>query len=366
MSLKDMLRKGPASSRLFAGLLFSAIGAAVLIFGVLTTGSSLIGVKAAEFGPEALWAAAAPGRVEPKGRELRVGAPAPSVIREVLVQLNDRVKAGDLMIRLDDAELKAKLAAVEAEAAAREADRNSTEAKAGAHDRRKAEDNLYDAERDAFDARMELDRLISLARVNQAGAKEVEKGRATVATAEQKVDRERANLKRIMDKNLPALSRQEAALAAARAEVAVVSASFERTHIRAPIDATVLELRAKLGETANPAGETPLLVLGDTSHLQVRAEVQERDVRKIYSGQPAAIKSDAFPNRSFDAKVSVIARALSQPQLMMRGQRKQTDADVLEVILDLDDGVPLLPGMRTDVLFREADAAQKAPDAKTD
>ena len=156
--------------------------------------------------------------------------------------------------------------------------------RAGAHDRRKAEDSLYDAERDAFDARIELDRLISLARVNQAGTKEVEKGRATVATAEQKVDRERANLKRIMDKNLPALSRQEAALAAARAEVAVVSTSFERTHIRSPIDATVLELRAKLGETANPAGETPLLVLGDTSHLQVRAEVQERDVRKIYPG----------------------------------------------------------------------------------
>jgi hypothetical protein len=50
----------------------------------------------------------------------------------------------------------------------------------------------------------------------------------------------------------------------------------------------------------------------------------------------------------------------------MRGQRKHTDADGLEVVLDLDDGVPLLPGMRTDVLFREADAAQKNPGAKTD
>ncbi len=79
--------------------------------------------------PKRSGAAAAPGRVEPKGRELRVGAPDPSVIREVLVQLNDRVKTGDLMIRLDDAELKAKLAAVEAEAAAREATR--TEAKSG-------------------------------------------------------------------------------------------------------------------------------------------------------------------------------------------------------------------------------------------
>ena len=366
MGLKDMFRKGSASSKVFYGLLGSTIGGAVLLFGVLVPGASHMGVRAEESGAEPAWAAAAPGRVEPRGRELRVGAPAPAVIREVLVQLNDRVKAGDLLIRLDDAELKAKLQAAEAEAAAREADRNSGEARGGSHDRRKAEDSLYDAERDAFEARIELDRLISLAHASQAGTKEVEKGRAAVAAAEQKVDRERANLKRVTDKNLPALTRQEAALAAARAEVAVVTASFERTHVRTPIDAAVLEIRAKLGETANPQGETPLLVLGDTSHLQVRAEVQERDVRKIQPGQAAVVKSDAFPSRAFDARVSVIARALSEPQLLMRGQRKHTDADILEVVLDLDDGVPLLPGMRTDVLFKEAGAAQKTPLAKTD
>ncbi len=144
-----------------------------------------------------------------------------------------------------------------------------------------------------------------------------------------------------------------------------MGAAFERTHVRAPIDATVLELRAKLGETANPQGESPLLVLGDTSHLQVRAEVQERDVSKIHAGQAAVVKSDAFPNRSFDARVSVTARALSEPQFLMRGQRKQTDADILEVVLDLDDGVPLLPGMRTDVLFKETGVAQEPPAAKT-
>ncbi len=78
------------------------------------------------------------------------------------------------------------------------------------------------------------------------------------------------------------------------------------------------------------------------------------------------MKSDAFPDRSFDARVSVIAHALGEPQLLTRGQRKHTDVDVLEVILDLDDGVPLLPGMRTDVLFREAEAMQKTPVAKTE
>ncbi len=366
-----MIQKKPTASMLFAGLFLLGIGVLVLAFSVFpsssggtgsgSAGSATAATPSGDAAPLDL-AAAAPGRVEPKGRELKVGAPVSAAIKEVLVQLNDRVKAGDLLIRLDDEELKAKLSAAEAEVAVREADRNS--ASGGSSDRRKAEDNLYDAERDAFDARIELDRLISLAHANQAGAKEVEKGHAAVAAAEQKLEHERANLKRVLAKNLPAPTRQEAALASARAEVSVVSTAFERTHIRSPIEGAVLELRAKLGETANPGGESPLLVLGDSSHLQVRAEVLERDVRKIYQGQAAVVKSDAFPNRSFDARVSLIAHALREPQLLARGQRKNTDMDVLEVVLDLDDGVPLLPGMRTDVLFKEAQ--EKTPLAKTE
>lgn len=350
----------------------------MLLLGASVSGIGALGaVGLLSFGPapahsqqpasiESMWAAAAPGRVEPKGRELRIGASAPGAIKEVLVQLNDRVKTGDLLIRLDDEELKAKLAAVKAEAAVRTAERDSAEVKGSALERRKAEDSLYTAERGAFDARIELDRLISLAANNRVSAEEVQKGRAAVTSADEKVERESTNLKRVQAKNLPALTREEAALSAARAEVAVVSTALERTHIRAPVDAAVLELHAKLGEMASPRAESSLLVLGDTGHLQVRAEVQERDIRKVYAGQAAIVKSDAFPGRSFNARVSVLARALGAPQLMARGQRKPTDVDVLEVVLDLDDGVPLLPGMRTDVLFKEAETMPKSSVAKTE
>jgi HlyD family secretion protein len=360
-----MIQKKRTSSIQFIGvcgisILALAVGVSPLGKGISAFSSALAAPSADAPAPEL--AAAAPGRVEPKGRELKIGAPVSAVIKEVLVQINDRVKTGDLLIRLDDEELKAKLKAAEAEVAVREADRNS--ASGGSSDRRKAEDNLYDAERDAFDSRIELDRLISLAHANQAGTKEVDKGRAAVTAAEQKLEHERANLKRVLAKNLPAPTRQEAALDAARAEVAVVSTAFERTHLRSPIEGAILELRAKLGETASPSPDSPLLVLGDSSRLQVRAEVLERDVRKIYQGQAAIVKSDAFPNRSFDARVSLIAHALREPQLLSRGQRKHTDMDVMEVVLDLDEGVPLLPGMRTDVLFKEAQ--DKTPVAKTE
>ena len=52
-----------------------------------------------------LWAASAPGRVEPIGGEVRIGAQVPGRIAEVLVPLNDKVAAGDLLVRLDDEEL---------------------------------------------------------------------------------------------------------------------------------------------------------------------------------------------------------------------------------------------------------------------
>jgi HlyD family secretion protein len=351
----------------------------MLVIGVLTFGISVCGAAGfLSFGPapahseppvysEAIWAAAAPGRVEPKGRELRIGAPAPAAIKEVLVELNDPVKTGDLLIRLDDGELKAKFGAVKAVAAVRAAERDSIDVKGLALERRRAEDSLYSAERGAFDARIELDRLISLARKGQAAAGDIEKGRDGVISADEKVERERTNLVRVQSKNLPALTREEAALAAARADVAVVGTALERMHMRSPIDASVLELHAKIGETAGAGTDSALLVLGDTAHLQVRAEVEERDVRKVYVGQAAVVRSDAFPDRTFDARVSVIARALGAPQLSARGgQRKQTDVDVLEVVLDLDDGVPLLPGMRTDVLFKEAGAMQKSSIAKSE
>jgi HlyD family secretion protein len=348
----------------------------VLLLGALVSGMGVSGkIGLFSFGPapahseqpasiESMWAAAAPGRVEPKGRELHMAAPAPGAIKQVLVKLNDRVKAGDLLLQLDDGELKAKLQAVKAETAVRLADRDANEVKGLALERRKAEDSLYGAERGVFDARMDLDRLLSLAASAKASAEEVEKGRTAVTQADEKLEREQANLKRVLAKNVPAVTREEAALSAARAEVAVVSAALERMHVRAPAEATVLELHAKPGEMASPSAESPLLVLGDTVHLQVRAEVQERDVSKIYVGQPATVKSDAFPNRTFDARVSVLARALGAPQLTARGQRKQADVDVLEVVLDLDDGVPLLPGMRTDVLFKETGSLPKSSSAK--
>src|SRR5215470_9638904 len=61
--------------------------------------------------PGNTWAASATGRVEPKSGEVRIMADVPGRIEDIPVDLNDKVKAGDLLVRLDSADALTKVAA---------------------------------------------------------------------------------------------------------------------------------------------------------------------------------------------------------------------------------------------------------------
>lgn len=308
--------------------------------------------------PPPTWATAAPGRVEPKGGEIRIAAPMAGKAIEVLVEMNDRVKAGDLMIHLDDEEPMAKLSAAEAEVAARKHDRDQEKVVGLALDRRTAEDNLYTAERALFHARLDLDHRLSAARSNPASQDELARIRAAITAASDKVNREKANVRAVQaSAGMPLPTRLESALAAARADVAVLDVAIAHARIRAPIDATVLNMAIKVGETAIPSPEYPLVILGDVANLRVRAEVDERDVTKVHVGQTAEVSADAFPGRKFKAKVVTISPSLGTPRIAARSQRKPTDVVSLEVLLDLENGSPFLTGMRADVFFNPDTAA---------
>jgi HlyD family secretion protein len=101
-----------------------------------------------------------------------------------------------------------------------------------------------------------------------------------------------------------------------------------------------------------PSPEAIAMTLGDVTALRVRAEVEERDISKIRVGQRAVVRSNAFPGREFEGKVTSLAGYVGPPRLGNVGPRKPTDVDILEVLIDLEGRTPLLPGMRTDIFFR--------------
>lgn len=310
--------------------------------------------------PRQTWAASAPGRVEPKGGEIRVTAQAPGRIADVLVGVNDKVNAGDLMVRIADEDLVARVRAAQAEVAVRKRDRDNESVAKSAQDRRSAEDAFANAERALAVARGDLDRALKARRSGTGADGDVDKAREAVNQASTRLDEASANLRKALASDTSTQTRLEAGLAQARAELSLAESALERARIRAPSTGTVLQVNARVGETAAPSPEAPLVVVGDVSALQVRAEFEERDIGKISIGQSAVIRSDAFGGRDFEGKVTSLARALGPSKLGQRGPRRPTDVDVLEVIIDLDGKPPLLPGMRVDVFLKAETPGQPA------
>ncbi len=307
------------------------------------------------------WAASATGRVEPKSGEVRITAEVPGRIVDVAAGLNDRVKTGDLLVRLDDDDALTKVAGAYAEAQVRVRERNEEDARGLQLERRNAEDDVASAERAVFGAQQEFDDALDKKRNNNGSDDDVDKARTKLTDANKKLADERADLAAVNAKSgMPLPTRLEAALSVARAELTAAELGVEHTRVRAPFDGTVLNVMAKEGEVAAPSPENTLVVFGDLSAMKVRAEVEERDAAKIHVGQRVVVRADAYPDQDFEGRVGSIAQSLSQPNIVSRGPRRPNDVEVLEAMVDLDGLPPLLTGMRVDVFFKhDATASTK-------
>jgi HlyD family secretion protein len=311
----------------------------------------------------AQWAASAPGRVEPVGGEVRITSQIPGRIGDVMVAINDKVVAGDLLVRLDDTDYQIRVNAAEAEVSTRRKDRDSEIARGVAQDRRVAEDAVATAESLLANNRAEFDRWLRARRAGQATDAQVADVRLTVNSARDQLEQARIALRKLVTSTptMPAQSRLEAALSAARAEASLAESTLEKAHIRAPKSGTVLQIYAVAGESVQPSPEQIVVTIGDVSSLRVRAEIEERDIGKVRLGQAAVVRSDAYPGREFEGTVSSMAQSLGAGRLSQKAPRKLSDVDVLEIVVDLPGQTPLIPGMRVDVLLKpDATAATGA------
>jgi HlyD family secretion protein len=360
MSTDDSYRR--PRGRVFLKVLFLILAVGAGAFGAIAISrSDLLGAKSTNDDtlkvetatPKIDWLAAAPGRIEPKSGLVRVGAQLLGRIAEVTVKLNDKVEEGELLIRLDDEEARARLQAAETEAASRKRERDAQPLDKARDDLRNAEDNVFSAERALTNARFVLEYELQAKRQGTGSAERVADARRNVKNAKESLQKERERYATASAKrNVPAPNRLESALQAARSDISVAEALLEKTRIRAPVAGTVLQLPAKVGEMIAPSPEQALVVLGDMSVVRLKAEVDEIDVSKIKVGGKVVVKSNAYPNQEFTGTVAELAPSLSSPQFALRGARRPTDVEVLEVTVDLEGNPPLLPGMRADAFFK--------------
>jgi HlyD family secretion protein len=368
----------PSSMRAWKGRWAAGVGAvavalALAVLAARTGEQESARAARPEANDDKRWQTVAPGRIEPASGTIKVAAPVMGVIAQVLVKVNDKVFAGEPLIRLVDTEARARLAAAEAQVAFRLRARNEENAPAPATPaaraarpasrrdeavvadtdkaaaRRRAEDAVADTDKAVMEAQAALDQ----AAVERRAGAALEAARAALAQAQDRQRQQKAELRRIeADPGTPLPNFVDGQVNVARAEAAAAAAAMERLTIRAPMSGTVLQVNAKPGELAAPSTAQPLLIIGDVSALRVRAELDERDVGEVKIGQSAVIRADAFRGREFAGKVSFIAPIVEPGRISARGQRNVTDVDVVEVLVDVAQPDPLAVGMKVDVYFQ--------------
>jgi multidrug resistance efflux pump len=150
----------------------------------------------------------------------------------------------------------------------------------------------------------------------------------------------------------PDLDVARAQVAEARSQVARVQVEIDRTTVTAPIGGRILQSNIRAGEYAS-AGHLaqPLLLMGATDPLNVRAEVDEQDAARVKPGARAigSVRGDSarrYPMRFVCFEPYVI------PKKNLTGDgAERVDTRVLQVIFALEKDAPVYPGQQMDVFI---------------
>lgn len=287
------------------------------------------------------------GIVEPRDRETKVAVAVPGRLAKLLVQEGAAVDAGAPLAELDNAPEKASLDAAEAEVVTARAELSRT-----SHGLRREDVDAAIAEADAAKARAESskktwERTEQLAKTGAASPDELDRAsrqaEADDRTAKAAFARRQAAERGGRSDDVE-VSRARLVAATARREQA--KAVLERLIIRAPSAGHVLAIKYRVGEYVTPGAGDPLMIVGDTTKLRVRMDVDERDVAKVKLGASAFSVLSAYPNEKFPGKVIEIGRRMGRKNVRTDDPTERIDTKILEVVLELDEKSGLVPGLR--------------------
>ncbi len=294
---------------------------------------------------------AAAGKVEPLSEEIRLGASITGKLDEVLVDEGDRVAPGQLVARLENADWRARLAEAEATIRIRQAELLRLLNGARPEERREAEAAVGAQEAALLQTKRELDRA-RLGRDRWMSPQDLERARRDYDVAAARLAEARQHLAVVAAKARDdERARAEAELDLARAQRDEAAAMLAKTEIRSPIAGVVLRKHRRIGEMISEAQDMPILSIGDTAVLRVRAEVDEADIARLAVGESAWVHADAFGETRFPGRVVRIGTMMGRKRIHTDQPDEKLDDKVLEALIQLEGHPPLPVGLRVDVFI---------------
>ena len=242
----------------------------------------------------------ATGKVQPITK-VEVKSKASGIVTRLDVDINDRVKQGQVLAQLDQQEILDQVAAQKAQLTAAESNARAAEASIQ-YDKVNAEAPDLPMYKHTYERNLQM-------------SKEGVVSQQSLDDAQQKY-LAAANTR---DKAVSQISVDSSKLRQAQAQVAQNQASLKQleeqlsyTTITSPMDGVILSRDVENGDAVSSIlvlGSTATLVMtvGDTTQVYVQGKVDESDIGRVYLGQAARIKVESFKDKTFQGKVTKIA-----------------------------------------------------------
>jgi RND family efflux transporter MFP subunit len=152
-------------------------------------------------------------------------------------------------------------------------------------------------------------------------------------------------------KALAAVANQQAMLRLSEAMLAETEVQVDYTAIRAPFDAVVLTKNADIGDIITPLGaaanaRASVITIADMESYQVEADVAESNIAQVQVGQPCEIQLDALPDTRLRGKVHTIVPTADRSK-----------ASIMVKVAFIDNDPRILPEMSAKVAFLARDVA---------
>jgi HlyD family secretion protein len=213
----------------------------------------------------------ATGTLQPTNK-VDVGSELSGIIKSVEADYNDRVKVGQVLARLDTSKLEAQV----------------TQSKAALES---AKAKVLQAQATISETRSKL---AQLQRVWELSNKKVP-SQSELDAAEAAFERAKADE-----------ASAKATVSQAQATLEAIETDLSKTVIRSPINGIVLNRSVEPGQTVAASFQAPVLftLAEDLTQMELHVNVDEADIGKVQEGQKAAFSVAAYPNRTFEARIT--------------------------------------------------------------
>jgi HlyD family secretion protein len=239
------------------------------------------------------------GKVQPADN-FEARAAAAGLVKRVLVKEGDHVKAGQLLVQLDDASARADAAKALARLRAAQANLEAVDTGGTKEEVMTTQAQLVKAHADVAAAQRNLDALERLEQRGSASPAEVEAARATLSTSQAQLTLLTNKLKSRYSR--PEIVRVQAEAAEAQAAYDAAQQAVADDNVQAPREGVVYSLPVHAGTYVNP-GDL-LVQVANLREMEVKAYVDEPDIGRLAVGQPVQITWDAFPGQEWQGTIS--------------------------------------------------------------